>query len=243
MYDLIISMASFKDRLINNSPLYAFSDIISIKDIKIHFVLNIFKKDEQYITNEFKNFIQQHNIEVIKFPLNIRSHLKYFNVMLKYKDLPIITIDDDIKYNSKDIIYLYKYYIENNSCVISNLCRKIHKNIPYKWWPYINKRRLDKHNLAIGCGGVLYPPNCLKIKFEDLNEFIFSYELIRCDDLYLKYRELVNNISVLNLGQKNNWNSKKIKQKSPQLYIQNVKCYNDMSIKYLNKKFNFYKLF
>ena len=57
------------------------------------------------------------DIELLTAKEDLLGHKKYFYTMQKYKDLPIITVDDDSIY-SKDLIQLlYDNYKKHPNCV------------------------------------------------------------------------------------------------------------------------------
>ena len=47
--------------------------------------------------------MSKYGVEIIQGDNRLRPHNKYFYVMQKYRDLPIITIDDDVKYSDNAI--------------------------------------------------------------------------------------------------------------------------------------------
>ena len=70
-------------------------------DFKICITLD--KNDIKKLSQSQKNIIAKYDVEIIQGDNRIRPHNKYFFVMQKYRDLPIITIDDDVKYGDNTI--------------------------------------------------------------------------------------------------------------------------------------------
>lgn len=187
----IISFTSYKDRL----PYIC--DVIksilnnTIKPYKI--ILNLYKDDVKYITRELHKLIYHNIVELYICDLDIRPHKKYYYTMLRYKDNPIITIDDDVIYPSDFIESLINSYKKYPNCVSG---RRVHK-IKYKNDGTIDlvKNWILSYNKIIdpsfdithsGVGGVLYPPDILKISEKCLPDIL---EYISVDDKYILYLE------------------------------------------------------
>lgn len=47
--------------------------------------------------------MEKHGIEVLECPIDLKSHKKYFYVMQKYRDRPVILFDDDLIYNDNTV--------------------------------------------------------------------------------------------------------------------------------------------
>ena len=171
----------------------------SYKPYKI--VLTLFKDDVQYITEELQTLIDNNFVELIVADDNLRPHLKYFYTMLKYKDYPIITIDDDCIYPTDFIESLMKSYEKYQGCISARRVHKVRYNLDstidlYRTWSYdcktITKPSLDI--MATGVGGVLYPPDILKISKNNID---YIKKFITVDDIYLYYLERKSNIKTV----------------------------------------------
>ena len=211
----------------------------------IHIVLTLSNKLLDKIPIDLKLMIDNNIIELLPVEKDLGPHTKYFYTMLKYKNVPIITIDDDGIYDKNTISNLYKTYLDNKNCVCANRVHKIrikNKKIDlYKKWYYEYKNEEKPSNLlfATGVGGVLYPPDILNI-----NETCID-EINKCkwaDDIYLKVLEIRYNIKVvytktkyiLPLPFKNE--IRRITQ-DVGLYKKNIQSGNDKYIKIFAKDF------
>src|SRR5690554_6050266 len=92
------------------------------------------------------------------------SHRKLIHSLTAFPHKVIVTCDDDLMYNSS---WLERLYLEHQKFpldVIAHECRRITRDeqgelLPYKEWPTLNEPGIAGMDLlAIGYGGVLYPP-------------------------------------------------------------------------------------
>lgn len=136
----------------------------------------------------------------IQFVDNLRSHKKYFYAMQAYPNALIITIDDDILYRKTIVEALYNSYIENPTCISCMRVNKIKRDIdgkvlPYsKWDMNVKNEQASSDLLAVGAGGILYPPHLLSQKVFDIEELL--KRSIYADDIWLKGAQLANGIKV-----------------------------------------------
>lgn len=195
---VIVSLTSYGLRL-----KYVSKTIFSIlcgtfKDV--HIVLTIAKKDKKFIPNELQLLIDTSSIELLEVDVDLGPHTKYFYIMKKYKNIPIITIDDDGVYDPKLVESLYKKYTENNNCICARRVHRIVFNdkdiLNYRKWifDYNKEKKQSMLLLATGVGGVLYPPNILDISDNNLEEI---NKCFYADDIYLKVLEIRKNIPVI----------------------------------------------
>lgn len=133
---------------------------------------------------------------------NYKSHKKYFYAFSEYPNDVIITIDDDIIYKSDLIENLLHFHRIYGDCVIAGRVHLITATesgeiAPYtKWWKeckkFVGIPRMDL--FATGCGGVLYPPECIQ-KF-NISESLVKY-MIDADDVLLKLNEVKCGIRIV----------------------------------------------
>ncbi len=144
--------------------------------------------------------INNNLLELIVTDLDIKSHKKYFEVMKKYRDYAIITINDDIIYSNDLIESLYNSYLQNPNCIharcVHKIMREDDKILPFDKWLKEYKFELNPSFslFAISEGGILFPPNILNISDENLNGI---YKFILAEDIYLKYISRERNIKII----------------------------------------------
>lgn len=133
---------------------------------------------------------------------NIKPHKKYYYAMQEFPNDIIITVDDDVVYPPKTIESLMKSYARHPNAVSARRVHKITftkdgKVAPYGKW--LKEYRKEKHEsmalMAVGVGGILYPPSCLDKRAFDINKI---QELcIGADDIWLKCMEVLKNTKVV----------------------------------------------
>lgn len=195
---VIVSLTSYPERFKNLTKV--FNSIYENTILPLKIVLTLQTKDVKLIPEDLRNYIKEHGIEILTYDENIKCHLKYFCVMQKYRELPIITIDDDIIYTKDLIESLYDTYLKHPDCVCARRVHKITFNSNggiknYNDWKMEYKYgTIPAFNLfATGVGGVIYPPDILHITDDNLPEI---RKCITADDIYLKYLENKYNIKV-----------------------------------------------
>lgn len=157
-----------------------------------------FPKKEMELTKDLMIMVTSNIFEILWCKENLRPHLKYYYTMLKYKSVPIITVDDDGLYNKQSINTLYNEYLQNKNSIICNRAHLIKTNnnhvLPYNSWIWCVKKTNDsRHILPTGVGGVLYPPNILDVENINVNEL---KQCLLADDIYLKVLENRKSISI-----------------------------------------------
>ncbi len=200
----IVSLTSYPARIE-----YVYKTIQSLIDqsVKPDLVILWLSEEEFDISNKelpkSLSKIQNEDVFVVRWIKgNLKSHKKYFYVLQEYGNEIVITVDDDKIYSKNMIRDLLLSYQENPRCVSARVVRNILVNengeLDYNNWDEevreysesVYKREL----LAIGAGGVLYPPHCS-------NEEWFNTKLIELyagnqDDIWLKYQEIRDGIRV-----------------------------------------------
>ena len=178
------------DKFILNQTIYPFK-----------IVLTLFEEDVKYINNYIQSLINKTIIELIVVDRNIKPHKKYFYVMQKYRNHPIITVDDDIIYENTTIESLLKSYLLYPNCISARRVHKMlfdkkNKLMPYQKWEkeYNKELKPSFYLFATGGAGALYPPNILNISYDLLPEI---YKCLNADDVYLKYLEIKNKIKTI----------------------------------------------
>lgn len=195
---VIVSLTSHTKERLANVPFFLFASIIRHNFDFVKIVLTLYKDDVQFIPPQLHTMIKCGLVELIVADVNLRCHLKYFYAMKKYRNLPIITIDDDSVYPSEMIPDLLKLHQICPDVILARSARLIDRSKPYKDWielvsgvekvqfarHLINQVRQDLN--PEGYGGVLYPANILQVS-DDLIDEILQFP--RADDIYLTVLE------------------------------------------------------
>jgi len=198
---LIVSLTSFPAR-------------IEFVWMTIHSLMNqtlkpkkiiLWLSQEQYQTEESipqsLRALKKRGLE-IRFCEDIKPHKKYYHTMQEYPDDIVVTVDDDIFYPENHLEMLWKKHLEYPDAVCCWFAHKIkfdeQGNIKkYKEWESgVSGCTVPTIQImAVGCGGVLYPPH-------KLSERLFSIKDITelcpvTDDIWLKAMEVVNGVKVV----------------------------------------------
>jgi hypothetical protein len=115
----------------------------------------------------------------------------------------IVTVDDDVIYDSEVLLSLYQSYLEFPDCVSClrahritlDAYGKVRKYADWKWEDNSLLHIPSYQAIATGCGGVLYPPNSLNREVFNIKEL--TARALFADDLWLKVMELLNKTPVV----------------------------------------------
>lgn len=163
---VIVSLTSFPARI---NRLWLVIETILRQTIKPDKIILWLSKEQ------FDNFhslptnllnLQSRGLEIRFVEGDIRSHKKYLYSISEYPHANIITIDDDIFYNSHTIQYLLDSHKQYPSDVIANITHQLQYDsagelLLYSNWKHnISIQNCSSHIFQVGVGGVLYPPRC-----------------------------------------------------------------------------------
>lgn len=148
--------------------------------------------------------LMANGIEFRFVPENFRSHKKYHYVFREYPDSKVITLDDDLIYPRNTVGRLLSLSYQYPETICGNVIRKIHTDgntfSKYKKWAKVFTMPVNSslQNVAIGCGGIYYPPHWY-------GEELFDWKIISehcpiADDLWLKANELKRHVKVTGGG-------------------------------------------
>lgn len=137
----------------------------------------------------------------VEYCNDLGPNTKYHYAFKEYNNDLVITVDDDIIYHEKMIEELYSTHLKHPEMIIA---RRVHKirfgldRLPVSYrnwiWEYRNSCQPSHELLATGVGGVLYTPAVMKLNCWETTDFINVCPA--CDDIWLKFCELSQNIKV-----------------------------------------------
>lgn len=203
---VIVSLTSHTKERMKNLPYFLFHSIIKHNLNYVKIVLTLAQDDIQNIPPDLQAMIDNGLVELIIAEQDLKCNLKYFYCMKKYRDLPIITIDDDSVYPKQMIPDLLALYEKYPDVIIARSARLIEKGKSYRYWHETAMGVTDvtfNHGLTNqvrtdlnpeGYGGILYPPNILKVSDDMIPEIM---DFPRADDIYLTVIEQRKGIKVL----------------------------------------------
>lgn len=145
--------------------------------------------------------MEQYGVEY-RYVKDLKAHKKYIYVMQEFPEDIVITIDDDVIYPKDMIETLVKVHRRYPKAVCARRVHKITKNAdgtiaPYHDWlgEYCGCDTPSHELVAIGVGGILYPPHCLYEKAFD--EELIGKLCLKADDIWLKFMELLKGTRVV----------------------------------------------
>ena len=198
--NLIVSLTSYGQRL--KTCHLAIKSILNQTVKPRRVLLFIGEESRDVVLPKSLLALKQYNVDIIYVSDNLKGHKKYFYSMQMYPESVIITIDDDCIYPANTIECLLKAHKQFPKAVVARRVHKITcKNnhvTPYSQWKfeYMPQHPHPDHSLlAVGVGGVLYPP-----AFGDTD--LYDTDAIKCfaldaDDIWLKFYELKHNIKIV----------------------------------------------
>lgn len=169
-FDVVLSLTTWRGRLSGNNVLNTLKSLLKQScDCTFKIVITIFRDDVQYINDNLRRFIDNNGIEILQCDLDLKSHKKYFYVMKKYRNKPIILFDDDLIYMENTVQLLWDNYRMFKKCVSSRRCRRIvYDNFGLaekygRWRLQLTPCKPSFDLLATTGGGTLIPPRLLDI--------------------------------------------------------------------------------
>ena len=130
---------------------------------------------------------------------DLRPHKKYFYSFKEFPEKIIITVDDDIFYNSQLVEYLITAHRKYPDCVICNRAQRIVKDVSYSKWETIRNAEGPSFDiLPTGVGGVLYPPHVYDEHVFDIDAI--TKTCLRADDLWLNFMCRIRGTKVATTG-------------------------------------------
>lgn len=203
---VIVSLTSHTKERLKYVPFFLYHSIFKYSYDFVKVVLTLYKADVPNIPETLQVMIDAGVVELIVADCDLKCHLKYFYAMKKYRDLPIITIDDDSIYPKQMIPDLLQVASSYPGVVIARSARLIEPHKSYKHWaPIVGGVELARFNTGMinqvrtdlnpeGYGGVLYPADVFGISDAMISDIL---EFPRADDIYLTLLEKRKGICVL----------------------------------------------
>ena len=185
--------------------------------------------------------LQKRGLSIRLYTGDLKAHKKYFYSLIEYPKDIIITVDDDVIYNSHMIEILMNFHKQFPKSVCCNVAHKIdivkNKISPYYKWPPIRGFYGPANDLIqIGVGGVLFPPDSLyedAVKVNIFKEFCFYG-----DDIWLNFMIRLKNNTIVKTNYDSNY-LPIIFLKNISLYISNIQ--GGKNDEQLNSLRNYYK--
>ena len=141
-----------------------------------------FPKKEAELPNSLMQFVDLDLIEILWVYKNYRSFKKVLFTIDKYKDIPVISADDDCLYQRNYAEELYQEWTKHKNSVITYRA-VIYKNIVFSHGP-----------------STLFPPNCFNIYINKLltNRVLYTNH----DDIFYGLLLQKNHIAIYNIFDK-----------------------------------------
>ncbi len=122
-------------------------------------------------------------------------HRKLIESLRQFPGETIVTADDDVMYPEDWLERLLEEHQKHPCDIVAHECRKISRDTSgqlteYRLWSSEAPGQSHVETLAIGYGGVLYPPQALAETVLDID--LFTKLAPRVDDLWFKAMSLIN---------------------------------------------------
>lgn len=197
--DVIISLTTIPYRL---PKLHLVIRSLLNQTVSFNKIILWINEDLEFKVPNSLNKLQSDRFE-IKFSKSNSSHRKLVETLKIYPSKNIVTCDDDLMYPND---WLERLLIEHKShpdAIVAHMCRAFRFNenglMPYRNWRSELLGESSERTLAVGWGGVFYPPSSLH---EDvLNETLYMKLAPKADDLWFKAMALKKGTSVFKSSQ------------------------------------------
>lgn len=198
---VIVSLTTFGDRL--QKVDIAIRSILNQTYLPEKIMLNVHKSYQNQVPEKLKSLVS--DFVELNWVEEDSPHIKLLPTLQQAPDKCIITVDDDVIYPRDLIEKLYLQHLNNPGHIIANHIRVIQRDrqgnlMPYKSWVFDGKSDNPKLYLALGFGGVLYPPAIFNSEVFDSEKYMQLCP--KADDLWFKAMALRNEIEILPLQEK-----------------------------------------
>jgi len=124
----------------------------------------------------------------IHYCATTEPHRKLVETLKLYPDRVIVTCDDDMMYPNDWLFRLLESWRHTPNDIVAHMCRKIRiengEILPYRTWYSEAKGESSTLTLALGWGGVLFPPGALDARVPDRDTYIRLSP--NADDMWFK---------------------------------------------------------
>lgn len=240
--NIIVSMTSYPQRLryVNKSIKSLLRQSMKPKKIILYLGPDTKRGD---IPRKLEK-LKKRGLEIVFVNEDLKPHKKYYYSLQQYRNSYIVTVDDDAIYDKHLIKSLMQTSIKYPKAIVGRTIRIItsqdHKIVPYREWLYANHTDyfgMSHSLIAVGVGGVLYPPGVMPDKTFDKENI--EKLCLYTDDLWLKFNEVKSNIPVVNCPSKYFVPVSIERHQKKGLFVQNVlQDKNDINIRRLETFFS-----
>lgn len=200
---IIISLTSFPERLPQLHLCVRALLSQTVKPDRVILWLYSGECSESTIPKEL-NELKKYGLEIRYVEENLRPHKKLYYALKEFPQYIIISVDDDNIYSSHLVERLLEAHRIHPRCVCCNMAHEIvvkdHFPDLYNNWHggAIGKMGCSQFYVAIGGGGVLYPPNCFDKEYFNID--LIKKLALSADDLWLKITEIRLGIPVYKIS-------------------------------------------
>lgn len=198
--DCIVSLTSYGKRL--NTCYLAIISMMQQTLVPKKIILYIGDESSNIKLNKKLLSLEKYGLKIVRDVKDLKGHKKYYYAMKMFPESIIITIDDDCIYPKDTIENLINIHKKYPEAVVARRVHKItiqnHNISPYSQWIMELKDSNSqpcKSLVAIGVGGVLYPPHFASADLFDIDAI--KTIALNADDLWLKFYELRHGINVV----------------------------------------------
>ena len=202
--NLAVCLTSFPPRI--NNLWMTIHSLFRQTNLPGHIVLYLSYKDFPKGKGELPEtllWFEYYGLEIKFVEENLRSHKKYYYVMLEHPEWDVITVDDDIYYR-KDLV---EQLLRLHSLAPKAVCGNQVVELPmqesdfydYASWKfrYIEKPTFSYRYVAIGCGGIFYPNGIFLPSEQAFDKEVILRNALSADDLWLKAHEINVGVGVI----------------------------------------------
>lgn len=184
MVDVIISLTSIPSRL---STLHLTIKSLLNQDVSFEKIVLWLHRDLEKDLPPALRKLQGDRFE-IRYGTTTEPHRKLVETLKLHPDRVIVTCDDDMMYPDDWLSRLLATWELAPDEIVAHRCRRIRMEggeiMPYSSWHSEASGGSSPLSLAIGWGGILYPPGCLDDRVFDRDTYMRLCP--RADDLWYK---------------------------------------------------------